>query len=141
MSVDTYRVELALRRWSATVATKAARETVALAKADPQVPRGKTGKLVATIREDRSVRPTSVDARARIVARSIQAATTDKGARPHVIRPRRRGLLVFHWPKAGHTVFLRQVNHPGNRPGHWWRPVVLRSWRMGLLRAAQRTRL
>lgn len=52
------------------------------------------------------------------------ARVVHKGARPHVIRPRRRNALVFKWEKAhrdtvikhgkwaGYTVRQR-VNHPG----------------------------
>ena len=63
------------------------------------------------------------------------AGYTDKGTPPHVIVPRRRGgVLVFFWPKVGHTVFLRRVHHPGSvkhvgwfqeRAAHHW-PEMLR---------------
>jgi hypothetical protein len=68
----------------------------------------------------------------------IQASTTDKGARPHVIVPRRAGgLLVFNWPKAGGTVFLRRVHHPGNPPDPWWRQTLERNWPQALKLAAR----
>ena len=39
-----------------------------------------------------------------------------EGTAPHVIRPRNPTKhLVFFWPKAGQTVFLKQVFHPGIR--------------------------
>jgi len=42
------------------------------------------------------------------------AGAIDQGARPHIIRPRRRKFLVFR--VRGKLVFARKVNHPGNRP-------------------------
>lgn len=39
------------------------------------------------------------------------------GARPHVIRPRRKRVLKFQ--SGGKTVFARKVNHPGNRGTHF----------------------
>lgn len=64
----------------------------------------------------------------RIVAEApvVQAATTNTGARPHIIRPRRAKVLSFYWPKAGARVALRFVNHPGNRGTHWWDKVMER---------------
>ncbi len=38
----------------------------------------------------------------------------ERGARPHVIRARRKRALRFVW--HGQLVFFRKVNHPGNRP-------------------------
>lgn len=43
------------------------------------------------------------------------AASIDLGARPHVIRPRRRKFLRFRG-RDGNWVFARKVNHPGNKP-------------------------
>ena len=37
------------------------------------------------------------------------------GAGPHKIVARRAPKLVFFWPKVGHVVSFREVNHPGNR--------------------------
>lgn len=39
-----------------------------------------------------------------------------EGARPHRIVARNAPLLVFFWPKAGRVMYLKSVNHPGNRP-------------------------
>jgi hypothetical protein len=48
------------------------------------------------------------------------AMANDQGARPHIIRPRKPGgMLFFYWAKVGHTVSLRSVRHPGNRAYHW----------------------
>lgn len=54
----------------------------------------------------------------------VQAATTNDGARPHIIRPRRAKMLSFYWPKVGARVAFRFVNHPGNRGTHWWDKVL-----------------
>lgn len=68
-------------------------------------------------------------------ADTLQAITTDRGARPHVIRPRRPGgMLTFYWPKAGRVVSFRHVNHPGNKGSGWWRKTM----RSNVLRRAMR---
>jgi len=54
----------------------------------------------------------------------VQAATTNTGARAHIIRPRRAKVLSFYWPKAGHRVAFRFVHHPGNRGTHWWDKTI-----------------
>lgn len=43
------------------------------------------------------------------------APAIDGGARPHVIRPKRRRFLRFRG-RDGNWVFARKVNHPGNKP-------------------------
>lgn len=53
----------------------------------------------------------------------IQAATTNSGARPHVIRARRAKMMRFYWPKVGRVVYFRSVNHPGNKGTGWWDKV------------------
>jgi hypothetical protein len=52
---------------------------------------------------------------AKIVLKNAKAyaAAIDRGARPHVIRPRRAKMLRF--VAGGGVVFARKVNHPGNR--------------------------
>ena len=54
----------------------------------------------------------------RLRNRKKYAAAIDRGARPHIIRPRGGygNRLAFYWPKVGKWVFPRQVHHPGNRP-------------------------
>jgi hypothetical protein len=47
----------------------------------------------------------------------------DKGARPHIIRPRRARALRFVW--HGELRFFAKVNHPGNRPYKF----AYRAWR------------
>lgn len=48
----------------------------------------------------------------------VQAATTNSGARPHVIVPRRAKALRF--VVGGRTVYAKRVNHPGNKGSHWF---------------------
>lgn len=43
-----------------------------------------------------------------------QGLLVHQGTRPHLIRARNpTGHLAFFWPKVGHTVYPRQVRHPG----------------------------
>jgi hypothetical protein len=42
-----------------------------------------------------------------------------EGTPPHVIRARRAPMLVFYWPKVGHVVAFKQVNHPGTKPNRF----------------------
>lgn len=70
-----------------------------------------------------------------------QAEWTNKGTRPHIIRPRRSRALVFFWPKAGQTMFLKRVHHPGNEAQHWFdRAVTSASWGRALTRVKSRVR-
>jgi hypothetical protein len=50
----------------------------------------------------------------RLQNRKAYAAPIDKGAKPHVIRARRKKALRF--VGRGGVVFRRSVNHPGNKP-------------------------
>lgn len=59
----------------------------------------------------------------------------EKGTRPHVIRPRTKKALSFHWPKAGGRVTLAKVNHPGTKPTRWFSNTTKR-WAQVLRRAA-----
>ena len=47
------------------------------------------------------------------------AAANELGAHPHIIAAKSSPVLVFFWPKVGHTVFFKHVNHPGNKGYHW----------------------
>jgi len=61
-------------------------------------------------------RHTATVARFIIRADHERAMLEHQGARPHVIRPRRRGgLLHFYWERMGATVTLVKVNHPGTK--------------------------
>lgn len=73
----------------------------------------RTGKLQKSMRA-RVVR-TSGGKLIRITNPRKYAQAIDTGAKPHVIRPRRRQFLRFR-ARSGQMVFARRVNHPGNRP-------------------------
>lgn len=73
----------------------------------------RTGKLQAAT-EWKTVRLSS-GRLLRITNPKAYASSIDSGARPHVIRPRRKKALRFRGANGG-WVFARQVNHPGNRP-------------------------
>lgn len=138
MTVDATRLTNGLQRLGPQIAYATRDETVAQMRRHPFVPLDK-GELVGSIRGDPVVLIAGTRSTFRVLAPVIQATTTEYGAPPHVIRPRRPGgLLVFYWPKVGATVALRKVNHPGNRPMPWWRDVVTQSFRQALPIAARR---
>jgi len=73
--------------------------------------------------------------RAEAAAEADHAAPVIRGARPHVIRPKKvGGFLAFLWPgdpRGGPVrrlpdgrVLLRSVNHPGNEPNLFWRHAL-----------------
>lgn len=100
------------------------------------------GELRQSIRSTRPVIGMSAF-RFRLLAPVIQAATTDKGARPHVIRARRAKVLRFYWERgpAGPGIYrFPKVNHPGNAPQDWWGPGLRRQAQPSLRRAARRVR-
>jgi hypothetical protein len=47
------------------------------------------------------------------------AVFLEKGTRPHVILPKHKSALHFHWPKAGGWIFAKRVQHPGTRAYHF----------------------
>jgi len=52
--------------------------------------------------------------------RKPYATYVHEGTRPHIIMPKKAGgVLAFYWPKAGKTVFMRQVHHPGTQGQHY----------------------
>jgi hypothetical protein len=63
-------------------------------------------------------------ARVVLEATTPQAAWTDQGTRPHVIRPVRARALVFFWPVVGRVVRFAKVNHPGFKGTRWFTNVV-----------------
>lgn len=138
MTADATRLRAALGRWHGSVQDRCQVVTPALIRATGDVP-VKDGELRASITAD-PVRRSGQSATLHMRAPVIQAATTDKGARPHVITPRRAGgLLVFHWPKAGRVVHLRRVRHPGNPPDPWWEAALRKAWTQSLRLAARQT--
>lgn len=138
MAVDVSQLEIGLQRFAAQTMTAAGPLTAEKVRADSRTPRGDTLELVGSIRSPGLTRASGVEYSSRVFSDVIQAATTDKGAMPHIIRPRRPGgLLVFNWPKAGGTVFLRRVNHPGNRAQNWFEPAVRQAFAQALNQAAR----
>lgn len=52
----------------------------------------------------------------RVEARTTYALWVEAGTKPHEIRVRNARFLVFFWPKVGHVVHFKKVNHPGTKP-------------------------
>lgn len=81
----------------------------------------KTGELRRSITVKSQRR---IDGIALIVGiRVVQAATTEFGARPHIIRPRKAKALRFIG-RGGKVVFASIVHHPGNKPMPWIFPSL-----------------
>lgn len=148
MPATAIRFQSRLRSWSVQVATEWGRELPAALR--PLAPIGKAtptstrppGELRKSIMATPAI-PTGSGARFHLRAPVIQAATTDKGARPHIIRARRAKVLRFYWPNgpagAG-TYHFRHVNHPGNAAQNWWEPGLARIGSSTLRKAARRVR-
>ena len=138
-SVSTVKLRTAVGRWARDVHASALDDMPDRIR--PYAPID-TGELRRSIRRDHRISSFAADrVKGRIVAPVIQARTTDQGSPPHIIRPKRAGgLLVFYFPKAGRTVFLRHVNHPGNRAKPWWERSLRATWGPSLRYAALRTR-
>jgi hypothetical protein len=134
---DASRLVSALQNYAAQTMTAVGPLVANAVKADHRTPRGKTLDLVGSITSEGLVSATGIQYTVRVVAPVIQAATTNFGARPHTITPRSGGVLAFNWPKAGGTVFLRSVNHPGNQAKNWWEPAVRDAYRTALPQAAR----
>ena len=83
-------------------------------------PHRKTGEMEGAIKvTHQRLSPTTWRVTAAVPV--IQAATTDRGARPHVIRPVKAKALRF--VMDGRVVFARVVHHPGNKGSGWFRKV------------------
>lgn len=135
MTADATRLRRALTTWSGAVQRQAIPDTAARMRRNGNVPR-EDGELARSI-QAAGVVSGGATFRGRIEARVIQAATTDKGARAHIIVPRRRGGVLVFSPKTGGVVFTRRVNHPGNPPRPWWRRTLEEEYRPALVRAAR----
>lgn len=97
------------------------------------------GTLQRAIRHD-PVQRLGSSRRFRLVAPGLEARTTAKGARPHVIRPRRPGgTLVFY--KGGQVRFAKVVQHPGNAPTDWFGKSLRKHGPETLRAAGRRVRL
>lgn len=84
-------------------------------------PHHKTGQMEASIRTTWfRVAPTRWRVEASVPV--IQAATTNFGARPHMIYPKTKKALAFN--TKGGRVVVRSVSHPGNRAFHWFSDVM-----------------
>lgn len=66
------------------------------------------------------------EVRAEAVIDVEYAIFVTEGTRPHKIVPRTKKALAFNWPKAGGTVVLASVSHPGTRANEFFQRVVNR---------------
>ena len=80
----------------------------------------------------------SSELRCTAVATTPQAAWTDQGTRPRIIRPRRAKALRFR--ARGRTVYATRVQHPGNKGTRWFSNTGPREWHGALERAFARLR-
>lgn len=146
MPANADRFRLALRSWSGRVVDEwgdqladAMRDEAPIGTPSPTQTRP-PGELRESIRAERVSHFGGSTMRTRLVAPVIQARTTDKGARPHIIRPVRAKSLRFYWPKVGAIVHRQSVSHPGNAPAPWWQEGLRRQAQPTLSRAARRVR-
>jgi hypothetical protein len=138
MPVDGTRLRLGIEALGPRIMHAARPLVVEQMKADPFVPRGETGKLAQSLTADPAIRSAGTRSTMTVRAPVIQARTTDRGTRPHLILPRRPGgKLAFYWTHAGRFVVLPRVNHPGNAPMPWWNDVVTDAFRQALPIAAR----
>jgi len=54
----------------------------------------------------------------------------DQGAKPHKIEAKNASHLTFFWPKVGHVVHFKSVNHPGNKPYKFLERALDKAMRM-----------
>jgi hypothetical protein len=73
-----------------------------------------TGELAGGHEVDLRHHGVKRDLEGRVVAVPKQAIYVIKGTAPHVIKARKKPLLVFFWKKVGHVVNFKSVNHPGH---------------------------
>lgn len=74
--------------------------------------RNRTGRLEGSIL-GRLLGSTDNEQRGEMVAAAKYASFVEEGTRPHKIRGRNGGMLVFQW--QGRTIRVRSVNHPGQK--------------------------
>lgn len=102
----------AFHSWSGTLGKWQSKKTVAVqvrAMAGAPV---KTGATKASIRFRLGYSGGELESTVSIGTR--QGRLVHAGTRPHVIRPTNPTRhLKFFWPKVGHTVYPKQVFHPG----------------------------
>jgi hypothetical protein len=113
-------VRVAVREDAANrVKTAAARMTEDLKREAPVV----TGELqrktgVEFTGETRS------EVRAEAVIDVTYAEFVTMGTRPHIIKARNKQALAFNWPKAGGTVIVKSVMHPGTQANEFFQRIV-----------------
>lgn len=86
----------------------------------PQIP-AITGKT------RRSLRVRHANQKRATVYGSFVAGILDKGAKAHVIRPKKAGRLVFQ--SGGQTIFARRVHHRGVKGRHYARRAAAEAMR------------
>lgn len=146
MPATAERFRTSLRSWAGRVVDEWVDELAEAMR--PEAPIGTPsptqtrppGELRASIRAEHRPHVLGNSFRGRLLAPVIQAATTDKGARPHIIRPVRAKTLRFYWPRTGQIEHRLVVHHPGNAPAPWWQEGLRRQAQPTLSRAARRVR-
>lgn len=131
MSVDSTALRRAVGQYHRRVFDSAAEAMLVDAEAAAPV------DTRATVRSGKVVdrEQTDVAQRARLRFNTPQAAYTNDGTRPHVIRPRNRKALAF--TVGGRRIVVTKVNHPGNQATHWFDLTVTdRRWETNCQRAA-----
>lgn len=78
-----------------------------------------TGELAAGHITSYGHHGTKRDLESQIIAIPEHAIYVIKGTFPHVIRAKNHPHLVFFWPKVGHVVRFKSVNHPGTSPNNY----------------------
>lgn len=140
MPADASGLRDLLTRWSLAVAEGWSDELTTVLKdaapvnQNPQPSSRPPGTLRDAITHT-PVAPNGEGAGFQVQAPGIEAVTTAKGARPHVIRPVRGKVLVFQ--VDGSTVFARSVDHPGNTGTDWFNQALRNSGAEALQRAAR----
>ena len=112
-----------MRSWGGEIGFSVSRLANYIAGAQRVTAPAKTGALKASIRVGRKERvlgglSVNIGANPGLQV-SGYAMATEQGAHPHRIVARRAPMLRFFWPKVGHVVRFRAVNHPGMIGSHW----------------------
>lgn len=105
------RVRAAVRHGMRVGVESGCKEGAALAR-DSHKFKNRTGELEASIFGQLTGNGDN-EQRGEIVAKAKYASFVEEGTRPHVIRGRNGGMLVFQW--QGRTIRVRSVNHPGTK--------------------------
>jgi hypothetical protein len=104
----------AFHSWSGTLGQWQAKKTVEVQVRAMQKAPVKTGATKGSIRFSLGYSGGELQSSVGIGTR--QGLWVHQGTRRHVIRPRNPSShLSFFWPKVGHVVYPKQVNHPGTK--------------------------